>query len=117
MPGKHPICIVLSLDSLASPALAAIKRVAAGLDVLEKSEMKVAGIWPVSVTLSQHQKNLAVLREFGPLVEHFKAVRDAVPFMKDEAIMHEKKLVLLTSMPKGSYALFPFQRKDGAPAT
>ena len=116
MPGKHPICIVLSLDFLASPALAAIKCVAAGLDVLEKSEMKVAGIRPVSVTLSQHQK-LAVLREFGPLVEHFKAVRGAVPFMKDEAIMHEKKLVLLTSMPKGSYALFPFQRKDGAPAT
>ena len=101
----------------APPALVAIKRVAVGLDVLMDQPVSVAGIRPQTVIITQQQKNLSVLREFGPLLEHFKAVRGAVPFMKDEAIMHEKKLVLLTSMPKGSYALFPFQRKDGAPAT
>jgi hypothetical protein len=101
----------------APPALVAIKRVAVGLDVLMDQPVSVAGIRPQTVIITQQQKNLSVLREFGPLLEHFKAVRGAAPFMKDPAIMQEKKLSLLNEMPRGNYVMFPFQRKDGMPAT
>jgi len=66
--------------------------------------------------VTQLQKNLSVLSELGPLLEHVNAVHGAVPFM-DPAIMQEKKLLLLREMPRGSYVLFPFQRKEGMPAT
>jgi hypothetical protein len=101
---------------LSLPALGAIKRVAVGLNVLADQPLHVAGIRHVPLTVTQLQKNLSVLREFGPILEHFKAVQRAVPFMKDPAIMQEKKLSLLKDMPKGSYVLFPFQRKGGMPA-
>ena len=87
-----------------------------GLNVLRDEPINMTGIRPQPIILTQAQKNLSAVREFGPLLEHFKAVHGSVPFMKDPAIMQEKKLLLLREMPRGDYVLFPFQNKDGLPA-
>jgi len=97
--------------------VAALRKVAIGIKVLHDNvETMLPHLeLPMTVELTQRQKNLNTIRNFSELMRGFVPVRGATPFY-DTDIM-DLPLMELKEMPRAAHTLFPFLPSVGMSGT
>jgi len=95
----------------------ALRKVAIGIKVLQESVETVLPHLelPVTVELTQRQKNLHIIRTFSELILGFAPVKLATPFY-DTDIM-DLPLMELKEMPRAAHTLFPLLPRVGMSGT
>jgi hypothetical protein len=91
-----------------------LKHLAQDLKVMKKLEVRVNTLSLGSVSLSQRDKNINVLRRFSQdfKFHEFLPVDAAVPFFHDADIMDACELRIYESIPTGEYLFCPFDTAD-----
>ena len=97
--------------------MAALRKVAIGIKVLQDNvETMLPHLeLPMTVELTQRQKNLNTIRNFSELMRGFVPVQGATPFY-DTDIM-DLPLMELKEMPRAAHTLFPFLPSVGMSGT
>ena len=70
-----------------------------------------------NVVLSQREKNMGVLAQFGELaLSSWEPPDGSTPFMRTASIMDTMPLSVKKELPRGDYIFFPFESLDTPPA-
>ena len=70
-----------------------------------------------NVILSQREKNMGVLAQFGELaLSSWEPPDGSTPFMRTASIMDTMPLSVKKELPRGDYIFFPFESLDTPPA-
>jgi len=92
----------------------ALRKVAVGIKVLPESEDVALPQLPMSMELSQRQKNRYTIRMFSEGLLGFEPIQGATPFSDTD--MMDLPLTELKEMPRAAHALFPLLPPAGMSA-
>ena len=86
------------------------------LGLWQGPETRVAKIGLGNVILSQREKNMGVLAQFGELaLSSWEPPSGSTPFMRTASIMDTMPLSVKKDLPRGDYIFFPFESLDTPP--
>ena len=86
------------------------------LGLWQGPETRVAKIGLGNVVLSQREKNMGVLAQFGELaLSSWEPPNGSTPFMRTASIMDIMPLSVKKELPRGDYTFFPFENLDTPP--
>ena len=86
------------------------------LGLWQGPETRVAKIGVGNVILSQFEKNMRVLAQFGePALSSWEPASGSTPFTRTASIMDIMPLSLRKDLPPGDYIFFPVQGLDTPP--
>ena len=97
--------------------MAALRKVAIGIKVLHDNvETMLPHLeLPMTVELTQRQKNLNIIHTFSTLIAGFAPVQGATPFYETDIM--DLPLMELKQMPRAAHTLFPFLPSVGMSGT